>query len=335
MRTREEPWGRLVYDKEWDEFEAHVCDESIFRINGPISAGCLVTGRCNLECAFCYGNHEALPAREMAANEWRKAFSRLSSWGLMRVDLSGGEPTLRKDLPEIANAAIAEGLNVVLSTNGLVLHREGPGRLPKEIRLHVSIDSGFTEIHESSRQNRSLKPFRHALEKTFLFVQKCLDQGYRTRILTCVGQHNAEGLFELGEMLALHRVREWNISRVLSAGRAQAQFKSRWTASEALLLTQVADMREAYPWMRIRYSNRTEQDGYFLLVLPDGTLATQYTDGRDKVPLGNVLRMSISDFRLNSLFRLQEHARKWIAASLYCQDPSCKCCYSEAPWEAA
>jgi len=335
MRIREESWGRLVYDGEWDEFEAHLCDESKFVIDRPISAGCLVTGLCNLECAFCYGNHEALSADEMTVPEWREVFGRLSSWGLMRVDLSGGEPTLRRDLPEIASAALAEGLNVVLSTNGLVLHREGPGKIPREVRVHASIDSGFAEIHGASRRGRSLQPIRSSFEKSLTFIKKCLDEGYRLRVLTCIGSHNAEGLFELGELLALHRVQEWNISRILPAGRAQVQFNSRWSASDSLLETQVADMREAFPWMRIRYSNRIEQDGYFLLVLPDGTLATQYTDGRDKLSLGKVMKMSLLEFQSHPSFHLEKHARKWIAASLYCQNYSCRHCYSQDICKAA
>jgi len=57
---REESWGTIRYDRQMDEFEAHSRAESI-NIDRPISVGCLVTGRCNLACQFCYGNDEALP----------------------------------------------------------------------------------------------------------------------------------------------------------------------------------------------------------------------------------------------------------------------------------
>jgi hypothetical protein len=73
-------------------------------------------------------------------------------------------------------------------------------------------------------------------------------------------------------------------------------------------------MRKAYRWMRIRYSNRITQDGYFLLVLPDGTLATQYTDGRDKVILGRVMDMTLADIQEHPRFDLLQHGRKWLAA---------------------
>jgi MoaA/NifB/PqqE/SkfB family radical SAM enzyme len=155
--VRNEPWGRIVYDSHADEFEAHVRDQRSPLISRPLSAGCLVTGRCNLGCAFCYGNEEALPNAEVDVRTWGQIFRRMRSWGLMRVDLSGGEPTLRQDLRDIAAVAAAEELQVVISTNGLTPpNREG--LVFPRVRWHVSIDSGEAEIHERSRLLRSLVP---------------------------------------------------------------------------------------------------------------------------------------------------------------------------------
>lgn len=323
-KTREEAWGSIEYDPDLDEFEAQVCvDSPTVAVDRPLSAGCLVTGRCNLRCDFCYGNDESLPKEELTLDQWAQVFAHMRSWGLMRVDLSGGEPTIRPDIADIARAASAAGLNVVLSTNGLVLHKTGPGRLPREARIHVSIDSGFTEVHEASRRLRSLLPSSGSLEKTGRFIQQCVREKYRLRVLTCLGTHNRSGLFQLGEYIASLGVKEWNLSRILPAGRAQGGYEDRWLIEDESVMEQIQDMRYAYPWMRIRYSNRTEQDGYFLLVLPDGSLATQYTDGRDKVVLGRALEMSLDDLRDNPHFHLARHVRKWIAAAKSCQHAFC------------
>lgn len=322
--VREEIWGRVEYDCELDEFEAHICTGArSITIDRPLSVGCLVTGRCNLHCDFCYGNDEALPKEELSSDEWKKIFIHLKSWGLMRVDLSGGEPTIRKDIVEIANSATTVGLNVVLSTNGMLLHEMGPTNLPKQSRIHVSLDSGFADIHEASRLLRSLRPSEQSFRKTGQFIRKCLEQNYHVRVLTCVGAHNCEGLFQLGEYLASIGVKEWNISRILRAGRAQLNYQERWEIQDEILLDQISNIRNAFRWMRIRYSNRTEQNGYFLLVLPDGSLATQYTDGRDKVILGRLLDMSLDDLRQHPQFNLGRHARKWIASTVECQDSYC------------
>jgi MoaA/NifB/PqqE/SkfB family radical SAM enzyme len=315
--TREETWGRIHYDQESDEFRAEVAEEPcLLFVDRPLSAGCLVTGRCNIRCSFCYGNDEAFPKAELSAEQWNDVFKHMKSWGLMRVDLSGGEPTLRKDISRIAHAAVDAGLSAVLSTNGLVLYKDGPKGLPQQVRIHVSLDSGFEAVHEGSRLLPSLQPSHDSFGRTKQFISNCLHDRYSVRVLTCVGPHNREGLFQLGEEIAALGVQDWNISRILKAGRAQSEFETRWHVDDAAILEQIHDMREAYPWIRIRYSNRTEQDGYFLLVLPDGTLATQYTDGRDKVSLGNVFKMSIDDLRTHPDFDLNRHARKWITATV-------------------
>ena len=324
---REETWGRVEYDPTLDEFEAAVCgDTDSVLINQPISTGCLVTGRCNLHCEFCYGNDEALPKSELTWQEWSVIFKHMRTWGLMRVDLSGGEPTIREDIPLIAQAATDAGLNVILSTNGMLAHKTGPVRFPSDVRFHVSMDSGFSEIHESSRILRNYKASRGSLDKAFEFLSRTVDAGYRTRVLTCIGRHNWHGLFELAERIALVGVPEWNISRILRAGRAQNSYEEQWKIEDEEVYKQIHLIRRAFPWMRIRYSNRTEQDGYFLLVLPDGTLATQYTDHRDKVTLGKVLLISLEDIQSDPKFDLRQHGRKWIAAVKQCERFLCPAC---------
>jgi len=317
MRTiRREKWGSIVYRPESDEFEAHLAAPGARPVvDRPISAGILITGRCNLKCAFCYGDDESLPKEEITAGEWSKNFARLQSWGLMRVDISGGEPTMKRDFRHIVAAATDLGIATVISTNGLVLKPEQLSGF-RDVRWHVSMDSGLEEIHEASRQFRVLKPSLGSIEKTSSFLQRCLDLGFPCRVLTCVGNHNREALFALGERLALLGVKDWNISKVLRAGRAQSEYERRWQVSDQSLRDQIQDLRCAFEsLMRIRYSDRTDQNGFFLLALPDGSLATQFTDGRDKVKLGETLQMDLADLQSSHIFDLAAHGRKWIATT--------------------
>ena len=222
---------------------------------------------------------------------------------------------MTKDFPKIIDSANALGLAVIVSTNGLVLN---PDRLAEfsNVRWHVSVDSGLAEIHEKSRQLPVHKPSFGSLEKTSRFLLRCAELGVPCRVLTCVGTHNREALFLLGERLALLGVTDWNISKVLRAGRAQKDYEQLWSVSEESMKEQISDLRRCFSFMRIRYSNRTEQQGYFLLLLPDGSLATQHTDGRDKVRLGDPLQMTLADLENHPDFDLRSHGRKWIAAEL-------------------
>ncbi len=316
LTCRDESWGKIEYDSTSDEFCTYSANQGVRPvIDRPISVGCLVTPKCNLRCEFCYGNDEALPADELEPAQWRRIFEKLSSWGVLRVDISGGEPTLRGDLSQIIQHGLDTGLNVVVSTNGMVLSKRGPAAFPRT-RWHVSLDSGFASIHEKSRLLPTLNPSVSSFKRTMEFLNQCINERLPLRVMTCVGRHNADGLFALAEHLALVGVVEWNISRVLNAGRAQLSYLQRWQVDDEHVLQQIHDLRAAFPFMRIRYSSRTEQEGYFLLVLPDGSLATQFTDSRDKVILGKTLALTLDDLRRNSNFSLAKHGEKLILGHL-------------------
>ncbi len=84
-----------------------------------------VTQRCNLKCSFCFaaaGGHSIDP--DLATiDRWYEQV--LLASGTCNIQLSGGEPTLRDDLPAIIALGKAKGFNFVqLNTNGLRLARD-------------------------------------------------------------------------------------------------------------------------------------------------------------------------------------------------------------------
>jgi cyclic pyranopterin phosphate synthase len=106
-----------------------------------------ITKACGMRCLYC--RPERLPRAtgtpEMSAAEIETLVGRLiRRHGLRKVRLTGGEPTLRDDLPEIvARLARIEGLDdLALTTNGLTLHRQA-GELARAglKRVNVSLDS--------------------------------------------------------------------------------------------------------------------------------------------------------------------------------------------------
>ena len=208
----------------------------------------------------------------------------------------------------------------VLSTNAMLLNESTLRRMPVDVGLHISLDSGFSDEHAASRILRNGQPSAGSLQRVEHVIRAAIANGNRVRILTCVGPHSCYQLFELGERLAGLGVSEWNISRILPAGRALRNYDECWLINEQRIHEQITAMRKAYGWIRIRFSNRTKQDGYFLLVLPDGTLATQWTDGQDKVLLGRVLDMTLHELQSHPKFDLLGHGRKWLSSIVMSDD---------------
>lgn len=80
-----------------------------------------ITDRCNLGCNFCFADPDNSKA-DPSFIEIRESLYDLINKGKSLVQLSGGEPTMRKDLVEIVRTAKEAGAKYIqLNTNGLLL----------------------------------------------------------------------------------------------------------------------------------------------------------------------------------------------------------------------
>ena len=106
-----------------------------------------VTDRCNYRCTYCMPEHElahATRAELLSFDELDRLVRCFTRLGVRRVRLTGGEPTVRRDLPTLVaklreNPAIED---LALSTNGERLTAlAAPLRAAGVDRLNVSVDS--------------------------------------------------------------------------------------------------------------------------------------------------------------------------------------------------
>jgi len=106
-----------------------------------------VTDRCDLRCTYCIpkgfrGFQE--PASWLRFEEIERLISIMASRGLKRIRLTGGEPLVRRDLPNLAaRLAAMPGIDdLSLSTNATRLHAfAAPLRAAGVRRVNVSLDS--------------------------------------------------------------------------------------------------------------------------------------------------------------------------------------------------
>ena len=85
----------------------------------PLSVTFLITYRCNFKCHYCsvYNCNE----REMTTSEVFSMIDQLTSLGMRRLGINGGEPLLREDISEIIRYAKKKDLLVSLFTNGYLV----------------------------------------------------------------------------------------------------------------------------------------------------------------------------------------------------------------------
>jgi radical SAM protein with 4Fe4S-binding SPASM domain len=91
------------------------------RPSAPYRMDLALTYRCNNDCAHCY-NARPREYPEMPTHEWKRILDRLWQLGIPHVVFTGGEPTLRADLPELIAHAKHNGQVTGLNTNARRLH---------------------------------------------------------------------------------------------------------------------------------------------------------------------------------------------------------------------
>lgn len=107
----------------------------------PVLATFQVNLRCNSACGYC-----DLPLNvgryEMTRQEIQRVFSSLYRDGVRFVLLQGGEPLLRRDLPEILEDLSVIGFHLTLITNGTKMTPQLVERLSRlPLAISVSLDT--------------------------------------------------------------------------------------------------------------------------------------------------------------------------------------------------
>lgn len=106
-----------------------------------------VTDACNFKCAYCLpGGFCPAPGEDapLTVDEIRRLVGGFAALGVEKVRLTGGEPTLRRDLVDIVRAVVAvPGIRRVgLTTNGYVLEGLAPRLKDSGLSfVNVSVDS--------------------------------------------------------------------------------------------------------------------------------------------------------------------------------------------------
>jgi radical SAM protein with 4Fe4S-binding SPASM domain len=99
------------------ELDLEVTPPFSARPSAPYRMDLALTYRCNNDCAHCY-NARSRDFPELSTEKWYKILDRLWAIGIPHIVFTGGEPTLRQDLPELIAHAEQNGQITGINTNG-------------------------------------------------------------------------------------------------------------------------------------------------------------------------------------------------------------------------
>lgn len=133
-----------------------------------------ITQRCNLNCPVCFADsNNHIPDPNL--DEIQRGYQRIKTLtnGQCNIQISGGEPTIRDDLPEIIRMGKAMGFGFIqVNTNGLRLADDEPFLIQLK---QAGLDSLFLQFDGiDDRVHLALrgKPLQKIKEQTIALCQK-------------------------------------------------------------------------------------------------------------------------------------------------------------------
>ena len=136
-----------------------------------------LTDRCNLRCVYCMPE-EGVPYEDLdnvlTFDEIVRVVRVLAVYGLKKIRLTGGEPLVRKNVPDLAREILKiPGIHeATLTTNGILLSRDAAGLWDAGVRrVNISMDTlrpeRFAQIARRPDFDRAWKGFQAAVETGF------------------------------------------------------------------------------------------------------------------------------------------------------------------------
>jgi radical SAM protein with 4Fe4S-binding SPASM domain len=120
------------------------------RPTAPYRMDLAITYRCNNDCAHCYNARERnFP--ELKTDDWKKILDQLWALGVPHIVFTGGEATLRDDLPELIRHAESNGQITGLNTNA---RRLSDARYVQQLvdagldHVQITVESCDEQIHD-------------------------------------------------------------------------------------------------------------------------------------------------------------------------------------------
>lgn len=167
--------------KEACPLECGLCD---VHLTSTCLANVDVTNRCNLRCEWCFANaHSRGYVYEPSFEQLREMLTTLRQEQpipTLAVQFSGGEPTLRDDLPEIISMAVDMGfIQTQIATNGIKLAKDDA--LAGTLR-RAGLSTVYLQFNGVSKQtDRMIELKRKAIEN-------CRDAGQGVVLVPTIGR---------------------------------------------------------------------------------------------------------------------------------------------------
>ena len=180
-----------------------------------------LTNHCNLACLHCCTNSSPQVSRvdDATLEAIVRALADLEQADVSEVFFTGGEPLVRKDFPDIAEAACRQKAAIFLATNGTLLTESIVSRIRRAgIRgVTISLDGHTGELHNRLRRHPT------AFDRAVRGIRLCADAGMPFRVAHVITPDNRAHVEDMCRFVAELGVPWLILNSTVSVGRADEQ----------------------------------------------------------------------------------------------------------------
>jgi pyrroloquinoline quinone biosynthesis protein E len=215
-----------------------------------------LTYRCPLKCPYCSNPLELKRYRdELDTAGWRRVLAEAAALGVVQVHFSGGEPLVRRDLPELVECARGLDLYTHLSTGGTLADDATLQRL-----RNAGLDAVQISLLDARPAENDWLAGLASFDKKRRAVAGARRLEFPVTLNVVLHRHNLDRIEEITDLAGDWRVNRLELAHVQYTGWA---FRNR----DALLPTraQVERAAEVVGCARKRLAGRLE----IVHVLPD------------------------------------------------------------------
>ena len=178
--------------------------------SAPFRVNWLIENRCNLDCIYCFASDKMMSHNSCDNRDYSVTVSLLKKLRIMNVSLTGGEPTLNPNLPNIV-LKLSQFATVNIDTNGSIdcfddsfieiLKHEN-------VLVRISVDSFENKIEDKVRPCKNKGSSSVIIKKN---IEKLIKNGVNILVHTVVTSYNLTHLHTLAQELKNLRVKRWHI----------------------------------------------------------------------------------------------------------------------------
>jgi len=215
---------------------------------GPFQASLELTERCNYRCVHCYINQPAgnatLRQQELTLAEWQHILDQMERVGVLWLLITGGEPLLRPDFPEVYLYAKHKGLHVTLFTNGSLITPDIADFLAANPpwEMEITLYGATAETYEAVTGIPG--SYERCIRGIELLLERKVALNLKTMALT-LNVHEIPVMKAMAENWGTHYRYDSNIHARLNQAHSPLAYR---LSPEAIVKLELADAKRMEQW---------------------------------------------------------------------------------------